>query len=396
MVRQSTSLGDTNMLSNRPTKLRILALAICAALVLTWNVQSRWSEGNIKIEPSGVTDISLPPRPSCKHLPGAEDALIIFKTGSTELKDRLPIHLNTTLQCYPNYIIFSDFGERFDNEHIIDALEFVSTDIQSHHDDFKLWRRLQQGGRAIFETSELSGPDSEAIEAVGKPKNPGWKLDKWKFLPMVKRTLDNYPSMKWYVFVEADTYLLWASLLQYLAFLDHTQHYYIGSQTYIGDTLFAHGGTGFIVSQPAMRMVVARYNARQQEIESYTDAHWAGDCVLGKVFKDAGVKFTSAWPILQGDYPGLVPYARPDGRPIADSSMREWCYPVVSYHHMSPTDIRDMWNFEQEWLGSDRTVRKSLAYVAQNNSLTALTLSARVKSHFCATRTSSSSTSCPE
>lgn len=343
---------------------RALVIAFCITLLVLWNAGDRLTARQLlAIDNSASSRQANPP---CRSLPGAEDTLVVLKTGSTELKDRLPVHLSTTLQCYPHYMIFSDFEESFESEHIIDALEFVSPEILNDHDDFELWRRLQQGGRSVLESSELSGPDSEAIESIGKSKNPGWKLDKWKFLPMMNRTFHDHPDMKWYVFAEADTYLLWASLLEYLAVLDHTKPHYSGSQMFIGDTLFAHGGSGFVVSQPAMRLVVDRFEIHQREIESYTDNHWAGDCVLGKVFNDAGVQFTNAWPIMQGDYPGIVAYARPDGRPIADPNMRQWCYPVVSYHHMTPDEIEDMWHFEQGWLALNRTVRLLLASDCQD------------------------------
>lgn len=286
----------------------------------------------------------------CRHLPGANDILVVLKTGSTEIKDRLQIHLSITLRCHPNYMIFSDFKEDFQDEHIFDALEGVSPEIIEHHKDFELYRNLRDNGRTVLETNELSGPATEDTQWHGKTENPGWKLDKWKFLPMVSKTYHEHPDMKWYIFLEADSYILWASLLEYLAVLDPSKPHYTGSIMFIGNTVFAHGGSGFMVSQPAMRMVVEQYAAHKAEIEAYTDGHWAVDCVLGKVFTEAGVKFTDAWPIMQGDYPGLIAYARPDGRPIADPKKRVWCYPTVSYHHVSPDMIDDLWNYEQHWL----------------------------------------------
>ncbi|KAK5716590.1 hypothetical protein LTR15_009481 [Elasticomyces elasticus] len=273
-----------------------------------------------------------------------------MRTGATELQHRLPVHLATALRCYPNYVIFSDHEEVYEGEHILDALADVSPDIRANHKDFQLYRRLKSGGRASLATTELSGPDSRAAQWIGNAENEGWKLDKWKFLPMVNRTFHEYPAMKWYVFVEADTYIMWASMLQYLSALDATKPHYTGSQMYIANVQFAHGGSGFMVSQPAMRLVVERYAAYKAEIEAFTDGHWAGDCVLGKAFTDAGVPFTDAWPIMQGDYPGIVAYAQPDGRPIADANKRVWCYPTVSYHHLSPTLVEDLWTFEQQWI----------------------------------------------
>jgi hypothetical protein len=217
------------------------------------------------------------------------------------------------LRCFPQYLIFSDLEEQYHGEHIIDALSSMSDDIKASHEDFEIYRRLQHHGRAILDPSELSG-SPEAFERMnGNTQNAGWKLDKWKFMPMINRTMHERPDMKWYVFIEADTFILWSMLLQYLSLLDHTEPYYMGAGTCLGEQLFAHGGSGFVVSQPAMKQVTQHYTAQKAEIEALTEREWAGDYVLGKTFNDAGVPCTDAWPHFQGDYPGLVAYAGPDG-----------------------------------------------------------------------------------
>ncbi|RMY61124.1 hypothetical protein D0865_01153 [Hortaea werneckii] len=254
------------------------------------------------------------------------------------------------LNLSPPWIIFSDLEEDYRGEHIIDALADVSPIYQQTSADFELWRRLRAGGRSALDPSELAGSPDRFANMGGKADNPGWKLDKWKFLPMLNRTLHERPDFKWYVFIEGDSFLLWSQLQQYLATLDPTDLIYAGSQMFISGVLFAHGGSGFIVSQPAMQRVVDHYSVHKADIEEFTDGHWAGDCVLGKAFTDSGVPFTNAWPAIQGDYPGLVPYARADGRSVRDESLREWCYPTISYHHMSPGMTQQLWSFEQEWM----------------------------------------------
>ncbi|KAH0032185.1 glycosyltransferase family 31 protein, partial [Aureobasidium melanogenum] len=225
--------------------------------------------------------------PDYKSLPGAKETLVIMRTGSTELQDKLPIHLATTLLRYPDSIIFSDFEEDFKNRHIFDALESVDPHLKETSPDFDLWRRLKQYGRAILRTDELSGKAVWVDHGTGKAKNPGWKLDKFKFLPMVNRTLHEYPDKKWYIFVEPDTFIFWQNLLVYLSNLDWTKPYYLGGQINIGSIEFGQGGNGFIVSRPALQNVVAHYQTRQKEYEDFTEGHWAGDCVLGKAFKDS-------------------------------------------------------------------------------------------------------------
>lgn len=292
--------------------------------------------------------------PPCARLPGAKDTLVILKTGATELQDKLPVHFHTTFSCYPNYIIFSDVEEEYEGHHIIDALEFVNQDYRGANKDFELWRRLQTGGRAALKPDELSGPDSKVSPMTGKGSNPGWKLDKWKFLPMVNRTLNMYPDMKWYIFVETDTYMFWSTTLAYLNSLDHKEPWYMGSQMQIGSVVFAHGGSGIFASQAALRMVVDLFVANQDEWEKFTAMHWAGDCVLGKAFTDAEVDLTWAWPTIQGVKPSSIEYDRFEYR------KRLWCYPTISYHHLSPSEVEDIWNFEQDWLEKVRRVCNTL------------------------------------
>lgn len=279
----------------------------------------------------------------CRDLPGANDTVVIMKTGSTEIRDKLPVHLSTTMQCYRNYLIFSDVAEQFEGENIIDALDDVDSQLKEEHNDFELYRRLLRHGRSSLKPSELSGPISRSQGGGGKPTNDGWRLDKYKFLPMVRKTLEEYPDKKWYVFVETDTYVFWKTLLAYLAAVDWTRPYYLGAQINIGDITFAQGGSAYAVSRPALEMVVRHYVDNKRYWEDFTAGHWAGDCVLGKAFKDAGAPISYAWPIIQSDDIGEMNYKR------TDNKNRLWCYPTVSYHHLAPSVIKDLWQFEQIW-----------------------------------------------
>lgn len=118
---------------------------------------------------------------------------------------------------------------------------------------------------------------------------------------MANTTLHKYPDKKWYIFVEPDTFILWQTLLVYLSHLDWTKPYYMGGQVNIGDIRFGQGGNGFVASRLALENVVSLIQAHQEEWEDFTDGHWAGDCVLGKAFKDLGTPLTPSWPIFQGD-----------------------------------------------------------------------------------------------
>ena len=104
-----------------------------------------------------TTTYTKPTDIPCYALPGANETVVVLRTGSTEIADKLPVHLSTTLNCYPNHLIFSDHEETFHGEPVIDALESVSPDILESHPDFELHRRLKRSGRGTLQASELSG-----------------------------------------------------------------------------------------------------------------------------------------------------------------------------------------------------------------------------------------------
>lgn len=275
--------------------------------------------------------------------------MVVMKTGVTESASKMPVHLATTLRCVPHFAIFSDFEENFEaydngtfrRVRSVDCLRRLNATIRDTHPDFELYKRVREFGRAGLRREDFALPDEDS--PFGKKDNPGWKLDKWKFLPMVEEALELRPEAKWYVFMEADSYIIWPNLIRWLSVLNATQPYYLGSQMQIGDVVFAYGGAGIILSHEAMVRVVKHRAQHETELNTYTDNHWAGDCVLGKALADAGVRFDWAWPIMQTSRVLEVnPFANGYGR-------RAWCHPIVSFHHMTTDDIQMIWQFEQQF-----------------------------------------------
>jgi fringe-like protein len=273
-------------------------------------------------------------------MPGIEDVLIVLKTGVTEALDKVPVHFQTTFRCVPNYAVFSDFKEEIEGVRVHDVLQHVSSEVKQKVSDFDLYNRVQLFGRkglvAADTMAEVNGPR-------GMPNNPGWKLDKWKFLPMIDEALRISPNSSWYVFMETDTYLVIPNLITWLSGLDPEEPYYLGTETQIADVTFAHGGSGVILSKPAMQFVSYLHATWPTEVDEYVHAHWAGDCVLGKILAEAGVNLTFSWPMLQNSRLGELDS-------LADIFYRRpWCYPAVGYHHLSIDEIWDMWRFDQDW-----------------------------------------------
>ncbi len=267
----------------------------------------------------------------CSGFPNTDDILIVLKTGATEAYDKLPIHLLTTLRCTDNYLLFSDMEQDVGGYHIFDSLDEVDPSFANNHKDFDLYRKLKEYQSYSQDVRGLKSGDN------------AWNLDKYKFIYMLEKTYRARKDPKWYVFIEADTYLVWSNLLRWLDTLDHTKPLYLGSPSYLGDIEFSHGGSGFILSQPAMEDTVGKHPGMATRYQKDMSEACCGDAILAKALKaEGGLKVTKRWPMIQGEKPTTIPF---------DS--QHWCVPVITMHHLSPEEVTRMWQAELERENSD-------------------------------------------
>ncbi|KAF2085245.1 glycosyltransferase family 31 protein [Saccharata proteae CBS 121410] len=293
---------------------------------------------------------------SNEPIPGFEDILVVLKTGATEALTKLPVHFSTTLRNIPHHVVYSDHAEEIAGHRVYDALDEVDEAIRNTNPDFELYNRLNSGeeaggGRSSIQAAELDDWTSATNTVNGAGGNPAWRLDKWKFLPMVDKALRHRPDAKWYVFVEADTYVVWKNLLEFLSHFDAEKPQYLGMQMSIGDVTFAYGGAGFMISNAAMRRVTQHRAQHLPELDQLTAFNWAGDCVLGKAMMDAGMTVFWGWPNIQSGQPTDNEY----GVSYPDNKMA-WCFNAVSYHHASPEEIEDFWRWNQDWDAENSTL----------------------------------------
>lgn len=297
---------------------------------------------------SAKSEVIDPDAPPCGRLSGPQDIVVVMRTGATEIKDKLPVHLRTTFRCYPDTVIFSDYEETFEGHKVYDVLASLDDELKHTNDDFKHYLRLQRLGREGLGDHELHGESWES-GPVGKNDNPGWKLDKWKFLPMMVDTLKLRPNKKWYIFVEPDSYMIWSNMLQWLGQLNPAKAVYYGSEVQIGDDIFAHGGSVIVMSRLAIQKATEIYSSDQEEWHRRTAEHWAGDCILGTALKHAGVDLTWSWPMLQGGNPAEMNWLEEKGTNIV------WCAPALSYHHFTSHEVQAMWDFEQQRIANQQS-----------------------------------------
>lgn len=283
----------------------------------------------------------------CLKAPGADRVMVVLKTGASEIYEKLPTHLITLFRCTPHYLIFSDLPQTYSDYHVHDALETVSDEIKTEHEDFEIYRQLQQYQREGQNVAKLKG-------------NKGWNLDKWKFLPMMHETYRlASPEVDWFVYIEADTSLSWTNLLQFLGRMNPKKPLYLGAQNVIGPTTFAHGGSGFIISRAAARKIEEKREKMgaktyDKEWESSTKYSCCGDEIVARALVEVDVKLTPSWPRIQGETVDTL-----------DWTEKHWCSPAITWHHVSPWQVDAMWQYQTNWVREN--VRFSCISLPTNN-----------------------------
>ena len=273
---------------------------------------------------SPTPSVSATKIPGCDDFPDTSDILLVMKTGATEAYDKLPIHFLTTLRCANDSILFSDMEMDMAEHHLIDSLDEVKEDVKENNNDFDLYRTLQTYHKLREDPRPLKdGPN-------------GWNLDKYKFLHILLKTYRYRPNAPWYVFIEADTALIWDNLRSYLDRFDSQKATYFGSPTYL-DIEFAHGGTGYIISQKAMQMAVGNHPDIAIKYDKTVHDICCGDAMIGRVLLDEDIKLTKAWPLMNGEKPITLPF-----------SPKTWCQPVITMHHLTAQEVSQVWTFQQD------------------------------------------------
>lgn len=119
-----------------------------------------------------------------------------MKTGIGE-RAKSKAHIENVSSCITNLLVVSDLEETIGGGHqAIDILADLAPSY-NQNEDFAAYSAQK---KAHFEGSPV-GYSAE-----------GWKLDRFKFLPMVDRAHQMHPKADWYVFIEADVYYFWGML----------------------------------------------------------------------------------------------------------------------------------------------------------------------------------------
>ncbi|KAF5102054.1 hypothetical protein D0Z00_000514 [Geotrichum galactomycetum] len=271
-----------------------------------------------------------------------ENVFLMIKTGATVLWERLPLHLVTTLTRVPNFAIYADIAATVSGHEVIDILQNV-TEKTMNHDQFSMYRRL----RHLRDTHGAVSPSETTL-------TDGWNLDKFKNLPMLLDAYRRSPDSDWFIFMDADTYFMMDNLMDYLNTLDPNDSLYLGSSAMLGDTIFAHGGSGVVLSRRAMELTVGEHPEWVTESEEHALSVCCGDYMVAYMMLKADIKVATGY-----DYPHVGWKFQGNTQSSLRLHPEVWCQKVVSFHRLEPSDIETLWEYER-FLGPER--RRDIRY----------------------------------
>lgn len=271
-----------------------------------------------------------------------ENVFLMIKTGATALWERLPLHLVTTLTRVPNFAIYADVAATVGGHEVIDILQNV-TESTKNHSQFSMYRKLHN-------LRDIHG----AISPSDTTLTDGWDLDKFKNLPMLLDAYRRSPNSDWFIFMDGDTYFMMDNLMDYLNTIDPNDPLYLGSSSMLGTTVFAHGGSGVVLSRKAMEITFGEHPEWVGESEEHALKVCCGDYMVAYMMLKADIKVASGY-----DYPHVG--WKFQGNNYFDVRLHPevWCQKIVSFHHLEPNDIETLWEYER-LIGPER--RRDIRY----------------------------------
>ncbi|CAI6097048.1 unnamed protein product [Clonostachys chloroleuca] len=249
----------------------------------------------------------VPTKGPCEGFPDTSKILLIMKTGASELFARIPTQLLMNLRCVSDFLIFGDMEQTVAGYHVQDSLDEVREEARANNPDFDLYFR-QKNCASDQETCNRNTNDNTAAQA--------WNPDKYKNIHIAEKTWRQRPNYDWYLYVDADTYVAWPTVVEWLQRVNPKEQWYIGSVAFLGDFPFAHGGSGYLLSQATMKSF----------FDGKTD-----------VSKEWDLDARIACCVVNGEKPSMMSYGK-----------AQWCQPIVTMHHVSSEEVTGLHEFEIE------------------------------------------------
>lgn len=302
----------------------------------------------LQTEGSGSPDPPKNARKSSLPPPGAEKVMYGLKTGANILWNEISIHEATTFNRWPQHVAYAEIGETVGDEPVVDLFDRVPESVINDV-SLEKYRILKQ---QILHHDEW---DYDWIADYD-----GWSIDRFKNIPMAAHMWEHAtPDTEWFIIADGDTYMMQAGILELLKNYDPHEPWLIGSPALSGGAItfegedaaiwFPHGGSGVITSRGALDRLFA--DGVRPIIEKYTERviyHCCGDAMYAiALYEVANVSMFSL-PGTESDY--ADPF---QGHNFADTGIIDgtWCYPLLSFHHLSAREIQRLYEYETRVAG---------------------------------------------
>jgi len=270
----------------------------------------------------------------CQNFPKAllSEVQVVLKVAAGETSVN-KAHLSTVTSCITNLIIVSEAEERLGDREVIDILAELPKSYEVNNLDFQAYINHKKA-HSEGETKQES--------------QRSFKLDRFKYLPMVDKAYMTSPKAKWYVFLESDVYLFWDTLFRLLSQLDPTEPHYLGAPHKGSEgRWFAYGGAGIVMSNGLMKQLIPgrtpgstdipRENRLATRFENWVKEDARGDAVLAYAIQNVtGTRLEALDPTFTSD----------ELRKITTQRDR-WCVPLLSLHQLSPEQMEKLWKWER-------------------------------------------------
>lgn len=283
--------------------------------------------------------------PLCDHQEDIKDILVVVRGHAHEMFSGNVSTLLSTLKCV-DHLLFStvahDFGEGQGVS--IDALANVTESIKKEKKEFELYRKIAEAAKA-------GNVDPEAIK-----EDQDHNLGKFTMIPTVLEAYERYPKKKWFMFVEAKTYVSIPNLIAWTSKMNSEHSVFAGAQVMIGDVELPHSGSGILMSAAALEKLKLQNEIKKAKWEEMVSNSCCGDKILAEALKDAGVGLNKAFPITQGETPFTL-----------DWSKRHWCKAAVTWHGIEPENVRVLHNLDRKWYDKNQGIFEGQASPAQKS-----------------------------
>lgn len=284
---------------------------------------------------------------------GTERIFLLMKTGYSVQWERLPVHFFSTFTRFPNFAIYSDSASSMAGYEIIDILQDLPMPV------------LQNNQLGLYVEQQKARQD-HTYSKIERPKDERpWIMDKFKNIPMLQHAWKHAPDNDWYIIMDDDSYLFSDNVGRWLNTLDPNKPYYLGSAVAGLQHIFAHGGSGIVLSRGLMEMAFGDEEHSDEWVDEYSERalkECCGDYILAAFLKEKlniGLNLAVSGKRFQGEDFTHVSFNK-----------QNWCSDIISFHHSNPRNMELLWEYERIRAYSTRA-RNSYVFSPQDALLVA-------------------------